>query len=220
VPCDENGSSVAKEEKPGDRAGPADDLCGDGRDHVAPDPESRRVLSVVPGRQSAGHTWLLVKDVARRPGGAPRALFTGDENPADAWALPEVQGKPVRPRRRGQRGRRPKPVKVPPKGLTCATAHKTRTNNRVVKAEARVVYGTKEGVKVAPAASKVSDGVSTAYVERHNGTGRNRKARKARKACGFAKDWDVHEALSYFTRPTDNFCWPVRAPRQKRGRRR
>ena len=175
---------------------------------------------MVPGRQSAEHTLLLVEDVARRTGGQPLELFTSDENPAYAWALLEVYGEEVQPRRKGRRGRKPKPVKVPPRGLTYATVHKTRKKNRVVKVEARVVYGTKKAVQAALANSSVSDSVNTVYVERHNGTDRNRNARKVRKTYCFSKDWEVHEALTYFTMYSYNFCWPVRTLRQKISRRR
>ena len=174
----------------------------------------------MPGRQSAEHTLLLVEDVARRTGGQPLELFTSDENPAYAWALLEVYGEEVQPRRKGRRGRKPKPVKVPPRGLTYATVHKTRKKNRVVKVEARVVYGTKKAVQAALANSSVSDSVNTVYVERHNGTDRNRNARKVRKTYCFSKDWEVHEALTYFTMYSYNFCWPVRTLRQKISRRR
>jgi len=187
---------------------------------VALDAESRLVLSVVPGRQSAEHTLLLVADVARRTGGEPLGLFTSDENPAYAWALLEVYGAWMQPQRRGSCGRHPKPVKVPPEDLTYATVHKTRENNRVVKVEARVVYGTLGAVQAALDDSSVSDAVNTVFVERHNGTDRNRNARKVRKTYGFSKDWEVHEAVTYFTMYSYNFCWPVRTLRQKVGRKR
>jgi hypothetical protein len=163
---------------------------------------------------------LLVEDVARRTGGQPLDLFTSDENPAYAWALLEVYGQEVQPRRKGRVGRHPKPVQVPPQGLTYATVHKSRQKNRVVKVEGRVVYGTKATVRAALDRSAVSDSVNTVFVERHNGTDRHRNARKARKSYCFSKDWEVHEALTYFTVYSYNFCWPVRTLRQKVGRRR
>jgi hypothetical protein len=177
------------------------------------------VLSVVPGRQSAEHTLLLVEDVAARTGGQPLELFTSDENPAYAWALLEVYGEEVQPQRRGARGRHPKPVKVPPQELTYATVHKTRENNRVVKVEARVVYGSVESVQAALEASSASESVNTVFIERHNGTDRNRNARKVRKSYCFSKDWAVHEAMTYFTMYSYNFCWPVRTLRQGSRRR-
>jgi hypothetical protein len=139
VQFDEKWSFVGKKEKHCDRTDPADDDQGECWDHVALDPEHRLVLSVLPGRQSAEHTQLLVEDVHRRTGGQPLDLFTSDENPAYAAALLEVYGQEKQPRRKGKRGRQPKPVKVPPQGLTYATVHKIREQNRVVKVETRVV---------------------------------------------------------------------------------
>jgi hypothetical protein len=184
------------------------------------DAESRLVLSVVPGRQSAEHSVLLVEDVAARTGGQPLELFTRDENPSYAWALLEVYGEWRQPERQGARGRHPNPVQVPPEALTYATVHKTREDNRVVNVEAQVVYGSAEAVQAALDRSSVSDSVNTAYVERHHGTDRHRNARKVRKTYCFSKDWAVHEALTYFTMYSYNFCWPVRTLRQKVGRRR
>jgi hypothetical protein len=220
VQFDEKWSFVAKKEKHCDRDDPADDPCGDCWDHVALDAESRLVRSVVPGRQSAAHSLLLVEDVAARTGGAPLVLFTSDENPSYAGALLEVYGEWMQPQRRGDRGRHPNPVKVPPEGLTYATVHKTREGNRVVQVEARVVYGTAEAVQAALDNSAVSASVNTVYVERHHGTDRHRNARKARKTSCFSKDWEVHAAMTYFTMYSYNFCWPVRTLRQRVGHRR
>ena len=41
----------------------------------------------------------------------------------------------------------------------------------------------------------------------------NRNSRKVRKTYCFSKDWSVHEAVTYFTMVTYNFCWPVRTLR-------
>ena len=217
---DEKWDFVAKKEKHCDRTNADDDFSGDCWDHVAQDAESRLILSVVPGRQSAEHTRLLVEDVARRTGGRPLDLFTSDENPAYAAALLDVYGENKQPRRKSKHGPKPKVVKVPPKDLTYATVHKTRVNNRVVAVEARVVYGTKAAVQAALDRSTVSDRVNTVFIERHNGTDRNRNARKTRKSYCFSKDWEVHEAMTYFTMYSYNFCWPVRTLRQKVGRKR
>ena len=56
-------------------------------------------------------------------------------------------------------------------------------------------------------------------VERHNGTDRNRNARKARKTYCFSKDWWIHRAVTFFTMYSYNFCWPVRTLRKKVGRK-
>ena len=157
---------------------------------------------------------LLVEDFHRRTQGRLMNLMTSDENPAYAEAILESYGQEVRPRRQGKRGRRPQPYKKPPVGLKYATVHKTRQNNRVVGVERRVIYGTVTAVVAALAASKVSTAVNTVFVERHNGTDRNRNARKVRKTYCFSKDWQVHEAVGYFTLYSYNYCWPVRTLRQ------
>jgi hypothetical protein len=142
---------------------------------------------------------VLVADFHRRTSGRLMNLMTSDENPAYAEAILASYGEQYQPRRKGKRGRRPAPRKRPPKGLKYATVHKAREKNRVVKVEQRVVFGTVAAVVAALAVSAVSTAVNTVFVERENGTDRNRNARKARKTYCFAKDWGVHEAVSYFT---------------------
>jgi IS1 family transposase len=205
---------VAKKEKHCDRENPDDDSCGDCWDYVALDPEHRLVVSALVGRHSAEHVRLLVEDFQRRTAGRLMNLMTSDENPAYAEAFLASHGEEVRPRRKGQRGRRPKPYKRPPKGLKYATVHKTREKNRVAHVQQRVIFGTVAAVLAALAMSLVSTAVNTVFVERENGTDRNRNARKARKTYCFSKDWEVHEAVSYFTLYSYNFCWPVRTLRQ------
>jgi hypothetical protein len=58
--------------------------------------------------------------------------------------------------------------------------------------------------------STVSDTINTSFIERHHGTDRGRNARKTYK---FSKDWRVHEAMTYFTLYSYNFCWAVRTLR-------
>ncbi len=62
---------------------------------------------------------------------------------------------------------------------------------------------------VMAAASLVSNKINTAFVERQNRTDRNRNGWKTRKTYCFSKDWNVHDAVTYFTMYTYNFCWPV-----------
>jgi len=85
----------------------------------------------------------------------------------------------------------------------------------VVKVKTRVVFGTLAAVLAALALSLVSTRVNTVFVERHNGSDRNRNRRKVRKTCCFSKDWAVHEAMTYFTIYSYNFCWPMRTLRVK-----
>lgn len=215
VQFDEKWSFVFKKQKRCDPSKPADDLCGDNWDHVAIDPEHRLVVSVVPGKRTPEHAQLLVDDFKERTGGRLMNLMTSDEYPAYEPAILEAYGETVQPKRRGKVGRHPKPYKKAPKGLKYATVHKVRENNRVVKVETRIIFGTVLAIAAALAASTIGARVNTVYVERHNGTDRNRNGRKARKTYCFSKDWEVHEAMTYFTMFSYNFCWPVRTLRQK-----
>ncbi len=206
---------MGKKEKHCDRDDPADDFQGDHWDHVAFDPEHRLVVSVVTGRRAEDHTRLLVEDFHRRTEGRIPALLTSDEYTAYEAAILAVYGAEVQPPRQGTRGRHPAPRLVPPEELVYATVHKTRENNRVVSVEERLIFGTEARLQAALDRSAVSGRVNTVYIERHNGTDRNRNARKVRKSYCFSKDWDVHAAVTYFTMYSYNFCWPVRTLREK-----
>ena len=100
-----------------------------------------------------------------------------------------------------------------PEWLVYATVHKTREKNRVVKVEARLVFGTLLDLAAALLWA-VLGFVNTVFVERSNGTDRHRNSRKARKTYRFSKDWGVHEAMTYFTLYSSNFCWSVRTLRE------
>ncbi len=216
VQFDEKWSFVGKKEKNCAADDPDDARQGDNWDHVAIDPEHRLVVSVVPGKRTAENTRKLVEDFKERTEGRIMNLMTSDEYPSYETAILEAYGEEVRPEPTGKPGRPAKPYKVPPKDLKYATVHKTRENGRVVKIEPRVVFGTMAAVLAALAISTVSAAVNTAFIERNNGTDRNRNGRKVRKTwktyC-FSKDWDVHGAVTCFTMYSYNFCWPVRTLR-------
>lgn len=195
-----------------ERCGPDDELHGDCWDHVAFDPEHRLVVSVVPGKRTSENLRKLVQDFQARTAGRIMNLITTDEYPAYETEILEAYGETIVPPWSG-RGRRPKPRKVPPAGLNYAVVHKTREKGRVTKIDFRVVFGLVAAVLAALALSRVSGAINIAFVERHNGTDRNRNARKVRKTYCFSKSWRVHEAMTYFTMYTYNFCWPVRTLR-------
>jgi hypothetical protein len=215
VQFDEKWAFVAKKEARCDPDDPADARKGDHWDHVALDPDHRLVISVVPGKRTAENTGALVRDVRRRTSGRLMALITTDEYAPYRGAILEAYGETITPPRTGKRGRPRKSYKVPPAGLTYATVHKTRAKGRVVKVEQRVIFGTAEGVGASLARSASSRAINTSFVERQNGTDRNRNARKVRKTYCFSKDWSVHQAITYFTMYSYNFCWAVRTLRVK-----
>ena len=140
-------------------------------------------------------------------------LLVSDEYPAYKTAILHTYGETVVPPPTGKPGRPKKPYIVAPEGLRYATVHKTRKKGRVVHVEVRIVFGQEEAISAALAASPVSTMMNTAFVERHHGTDRHRNGRKIRKTLGFSKDWQLHNAVTYFTMYSYNFCWPVRTLR-------
>lgn len=177
------------------------------------DAEHRLVLAVIAGKRTEENTLALVHQVKQRLGGRLPALITSDEYRPYKTALLDVYGETVRPPRTGRRGRPRLPYQVPPPTLHYGTVHKTRRKGRVVRVEKRVIFGDPDAVRALLARSAVSRKINTAFLERHNGTDRNRNARKARRTYCFSKDWNVHEAVTYFTMYSYNFCWPVRTLR-------
>jgi hypothetical protein len=137
--------------------------------------------------------------------------MTSDEYPAYAQAIAAVYGEP---NARGEEG-----TESLPEWLVHATVHKTRVKNRVVKVEARLVFGTLASLAAALVWAVLSC-VNTVFVERWHGSDRHRNGRKARKTYRFSKDWGTHEAMSYFTLYSGNFCWCPRTLREEVGRRR
>jgi hypothetical protein len=144
--------------------------------------------------------------------------MTSDEYPAYATAIEEVFSEPVPapvPRKPG----RPRvvPERRLPDDVIYATVHKHRQNNRVIAVQQKQVFGSPEGLEDVLGQSMASHSVNTSFVERQNATDRGRNARKTYR---FSKDWQVHEAMTYLTLYSDNFCWCVRTLRVKdeRGR--
>jgi hypothetical protein len=213
VQFDEKWSFVNKKQKNCDPADPADDHKGDWWDHVAFDPEHKLVLAVVPGARVSENVEEVVAEVKDRLGDQTPALMTSDEYAAYETVIAATFSEVVLETPTGP-GRRPLlPEREPAPGLTYATVHKERKEDRVVAIHREVVLGSQEAVDRALKASVCSRTINTSFVERQHATDRSRNARKARKTYRFSKDWRVHEAMTYFTLYSYNFCWPVRTLR-------
>jgi IS1 family transposase len=214
VQLDEKHAFVGKKQKNCDPTDPDDDHKGDYWDHIALDSEHRLVLAVVPGARSMESAEALVTEVKERCGERPPRLITSDEHAAYATAIETVFGTPVPPAPTPRPGRRPLlPERQTPEELVYATVRKERERNRVVAVRQALVLGDQEHLDRALEQSTVSGTINTSFVERHHGTDRGRNARKARKTYKFSKDWRVHEAMTYFTLYSYNFCWAVRTLR-------
>jgi len=197
---------VGKKQKNCDPANPDDDHRGDYWDHVAFDPEHKLVLAVVPGARTEGNARAIVAEVKGRVDCEPPPLMTSEE----------VFSEPVPAAARRKPGRpRVAPERRLPADLVYATVHKRREDNRVIAVEQRQVFGTPERLEDMLAGSAASHRVNTSFVERQNGTDRGRNARKSRKTYRFRKAWQVHEAMTYLTMYSYNFCWCVRTLRVK-----
>ena len=179
------------------------------------DPEHRLVVTVVPGKRTVENTEALIQDFKARTGGRAMNLITTDEYRPYRQAILKAYGRCVVPPPTGWPGRPCGPHWAATRTLRYATVHKTREKGRVVKVETRGVFGRRRDVEAALKASSVSRHVNTAFIERQNGTDRNRNARKVRKTYCFSKDWDVHEAVTSYTMYSYNFCWPVRTLRAR-----
>jgi len=173
-------------------------------------------LAVVPGARTAENARAIVAEAARRVNGDPPPLMTSDEYPAYATAIEEAFSEPVAAPARRKPGRpRVVPERRLPEDVIYATVHKHRENGRVTAVEQRQVFGTPEALEDALGGSAASRRVNTSFVERQNGTDRGRNARKARRTYRFSEDWQVHEAMTYLTLYSYNFCWCVRTLRRK-----
>jgi IS1 family transposase len=216
IQFDEMWSFVAKKQKNCNPDDPADDHKGDWWDFVAYDAESRLVLAVVPGARSIENAEEIVQEAHDRTAGREDVLLTSDELSAYETAIERVYGVPEEPRPPGTPGRPPVvPGREVPAELKYATVHKEREKGRVVAILTAVVLGTWAAVAGALERSSASRAINTSFLERHHLTDRHHNARKSRKTYRFSKDWRMHEAMTYFTKYSYNFCWPVRTLRER-----
>jgi IS1 family transposase len=215
VQFDEMWGFVGKEPKNCDPTDPADDHKGDYWDHVAYDPEHKLVLAVVPGARVTESTEEVVTEAEGRLDESSPVLLTSDEYPVYETVIAEVFSEPeVAPREPARPGRRPLlPRRRLDPRVTYATVREERKNNRVVAVHRTVVLGSQSAADAALEESVCSRTINTSFVERQHATARGQNARQSRRTYRFSKDWEVHEAMSYFTRYRYNFCWPVRTLR-------
>lgn len=153
----------------------------------------------MPGKRTAQNCQTLIEDVKKRTGSREDLLFTSDEHAPYASSIEKVYGNEG----------------LMPAGLCYATVSKKREKGRVVKVVRTLVFGTLALLHSFLTGSRASKTINTSFVERNNGTDRMQNSRKARKTYGFSKEWEVHNAVSYFIGFSYNFCWPVRTLRQK-----
>jgi hypothetical protein len=201
---------VGKKQEHCDPTDPADAQKGDWWDHIAYDPEHRLVVSVVPGARVSENAEAVVADFKRRTGGRPMDLITSDEHRPYPAAILQTYGAEATATPSGSPMRAPQ--KVTPPSLYYATVHKVRRLGRVVAIVTRLIFETAAALTAALSASRVSRTVNVSFLERQHLTDRHRKARKT---YDFSKSWEAHEAATYFSLYSYNFCWPVRTLRTR-----
>jgi IS1 family transposase len=171
------------------------------------------VVAVVPGKRNAANCHKLLEEFRQRTRGRIMRLMTSDDYPSYKIAINDVYGLRSVPLKLAQTVRGPQRTltrKRPPPELNYARICKRRENGRVVEVTVQIVFGSEESIATALRRSKVSRAVNTSFLERYNGTDRHRNARKIRLTYRFSKNWQMHEAMTYFTMYSYNFCWPVR----------
>ena len=172
-------------------------------------------MSVVPGKRTAKKCKEIVEDVKARTSGRTNLLLTSDEHAPYKTAIAKAYAEEFpRPKRVGP-GRPSKPKRVMPKDLCYGTVRKTRKKGRIVEVVKTVVFGTVALLRAYLSRSTASNALNTSFVERNNGTDRGQNGRKIRKTYGFSKDWELHNAMTYFVAYSYNYCWPVRTLRVK-----
>ena len=167
----------------------------------------------MPGARDAENAEEVVAQFRRRTGGRAMRHITSDEHRPYPEAILQAYGQEATTTPGGRPVRAPR--KVAPAGLCYATVHKVRRLGRVVDAVIRLVFGTAALLARALSASAVSRAVNVSFLERQHLTDRHRNARKRRKTYCFSKSWEAHEAATYFTLYSYNFCWPVRTLRTR-----
>jgi len=215
---DEKWAFVYRKQRDCDLENSEDHHQGDCWDHVAFDPEHRLVLGVICGKRSSTRISQLMGNVKRQLQDRLPRLITSDEFGPYRHVVDQLWNSPPRPAPCGQ-GRRRRSQRKTKSKLNYATVCKHREGGRVVEVKTQIVFGSKRSIARALKQSSVSSAINTSFLERHNGTDRHRNARKVRRTYRFSKDWNIHEAVTFFSYYTYNFCWCVRTLRKRMGRK-
>lgn len=166
------------------------------------------MVSLINGPRTQRNANALWKDFWERTDGVLPELITTDEYKVYIGAILNTYGERREQPRTGKPGRPRNPKVEPPEDLVYAMVHKTREGGKVVDVSIRQVFGTQQQLDQALEGSRVSKHVNTTFVERFNATVRQHNSRKARKVYSFSKEFEYHQAMSWFAAGYYNFCRP------------
>lgn len=188
--------------------------AGDHWDLNSLDPQTKLLVSFVPGPRTPETLQQLVADTASRLSlDAPQpAIFTDGESAYPKIIL-RTFGHSYPAPRPSRKGRPPAPILRVPHDLVYAQVFKTRRNGRVVKVEIRPIFG--KGKLPGVVQTLGWNRANTSAIERFNLTDRCRNRRKGRKTLAFSKRTEAHDWMSWISAVRYNFVHPHRSLRQR-----
>jgi IS1 family transposase len=164
ITCDLRVEAVQLDEMHSKRRGPHVEWL-----HTAIAMGSRFVLWVHWGPRTQESAALLIAQLVARVCGLP--VWLSDGWKAYPAALRQVLGRVYQRRRRGRRGRHPKPCLVPPRELFYGQVVKVRDRTgKLLRVVSRVVYGGRRRFVQEMACRGLRPSIQTAFMERWYGT--------------------------------------------------
>lgn len=187
---------------------------GDAWVWIAFAPVWRVVLAFVVGKRTQTSANLLLERVAYVTDDH-LPLFTSDQLPEYRTALLHAYGMWYQPQRNGDRGRFPKPRRVPIPGLLYAQVVKVRQKGRVIDVRSKVVFGDSDTIEARLAQSPVSNSINTSFVERDNLTQRQINRRLTRRTNAFSKELSWFEKQLWLSTAYYHLVLPHHSLRQE-----
>lgn len=213
VQCDEKWSYTVKKQRHLTRT---DDVtqAGDRWDLNSLDPQTKLLISLVPGSRRIENFEKLMTDTADRLApDAPKPAFFTDGEPAYEDLILKTFGRYYPVSRTSIKGRPPIPILRVPHDLVYAQVVKTRQNGRVVGVDIRPIFGKSKLPMVLQSLGWQK--ANTSAIERFNLTDRCRNRRKSRKTLAFSKRARFHDWMSWIAVVRYNLHHPHRSLRLK-----
>lgn len=174
---------------------------------------SQFLLWIVVGQRRPGTAARLIAQVVARVRHLP--MFLTDSWKVYKQALLRVLGQVYRPRRRGSKGRHPKPRLVAPPGLFYGQVVKVRNRaGRLIKVTTRVIFGGPRRFFQQLRARGLGHKIQTAFQERWYATLRGLSAPLRRRSRCLLLSFSRHQARLWLLVDLYNFLMPHRRLRQ------